>query len=814
MSRAGRFSPLNDRHIGAGTRTASVLFCLFLAHLGCGREAGGPYRAKPGTPVVIISIDTLRSDRLPAYGYDGVQTPAIDVLRSDGLLFQRAYTHVPLTLPAHASLLTGTLPAEHGVRDNLGYSVDAARTPLLQQRLSAAGYATGGAVSAFVLRTATGIAEGFDVYEDDIEVTTSAGIQANQRSGGETLDAIRPWLRENAGGAFFLFFHIFEPHSPYDPPEPFASRFEDAYDGEVASADVIVGDLLDELRSLGVYDDALVILLSDHGEGLGEHGEDEHGLLLYRTTLQVPLIVKLPQSERGGDTVRDPVQLVDVFPTVTSALGLQADEGLPGSSLIEPIDGEAEKRQIYSETFFPRLHCGWSDLASLVVGAHHYIDSPDPELFDLLADPGELDNLVAGKGSLAAELSGMLAAFDRTLVAPGSTDAETQRRLEALGYVGSASISDDRDLPDPKTRVGVMRELRQAYRSLSAGDFEAAERAYQQILEENPGLEDAWEYLARAQRQMGRHERAMATLATALEQNPESPRLQMGAATQFFEMGRLDKAAAHAELAVNHDAAAAHELMARIALARGDLESAEDEARLAMSLEDRRAGPRLVLTDVLFAGGRPIEAIEVLETAYDEGIHDETLRTKLAFVYMAAGEIDRATGILSGLEESQQPETLVLFGRIAGLKQQFGEARSWFEKALQADPSNAEAMVNLGVLAAVEGRMDDARRLLEKGVARDPRSFEGWNALGMIKARGGDPDGAVDAWTRALEINPQSTDLLFNLGLAHAEAGRFARAAEYMEAFAEVADGEARERALSLAEQYRKRVRGFGLGIS
>jgi Tfp pilus assembly protein PilF len=288
----------------------------------------------------------------------------------------------------------------------------------------------------------------------------------------------------------------------------------------------------------------------------------------------------------------------------------------------------------------------------------------------------------------------------------------------------------------------------------------------------------------------------------------------MGAATQFFEMGRLDKAAAHAELAVNHDAAAAHELMARIALARGDLESAEDEARLAMSLEDRRAGPRLVLTDVLFAGGRPIEAIEVLETAYDEGIHDETLRTKLAFVYMAAGEIDRATGILSGLEESQQPETLVLFGRIAGLKQQFGEARSWFEKALQADPSNAEAMVNLGVLAAVEGRMDDARRLLEKGVARDPRSFEGWNALGMIKARGGDPDGAVDAWTRALEINPQSTDLLFNLGLAHAEAGRFARAAEYMEAFAEVADGEARERALSLAEQYRKRVRGFGLGIS
>jgi tetratricopeptide (TPR) repeat protein len=797
----------------AKTWSAWSLVCVVLAGFGCGRHAEAPFRIEPETPIVIISIDTLRSDRLPAYGHGGVETPAIDRFRSHGILFERAYTHVPLTLPAHASLLTGTLPADHGVRDNLGYTVDAGRAMLLQQRLSEAGYATGAAVSAFVLRRATGIAEGFDVFQDEIEVTTSMGLQGIQRSGDQTLESIRPWLRSAAARPFFLFFHIFEPHSPYDPPEPFASRYDDAYDGEVAAADAIVGDLLEELRSLGVYDRAMVFLLSDHGEGLGEHGEDEHGLLLYRTTLQVPLMVKLPNSERAGDTVARPVQLIDVYPTITSALRITGDEGLPGSSLIDAGDTDVGDRRIYSETFFPRLHCGWSDLASLIVGSNHYIDSPDPELFDLDSDPGELENLVTDRATLVEEFTETLAGFDRTLVAPGATDAETRRRLEALGYLGGASVSDDEDLPDPKTRVHVMRELRLAYRAMSGGDYDSAEMAFLEILEDNQGLEDAWEYLARAQREMGRPDRAVETLARGLEANPGSPRLSMGAATQFFEMGRLDDAAAHADLALTHDPAAAHELLARIALARRDLETAEAEAREAMSIEERRAGPRMVLADVHFAAGRPLEALKVLEAAVEEGIRDEAIRIRLAQVYIAAGQIDRAVGVMSGLEESSKPETMVMFGRLAGIGQQWSDARRWFERALQADPSNGEAKINLGVLAAVEGRLAEARHLLEEGLRADPGSFEGWNALGMIRARSGDADGAVDAWTRALEINPQSHDLLFNLGLAHAEAGRFARAAEYMESFAEVSDGEARERALGLAEQYRQRVRGFGLGI-
>jgi tetratricopeptide (TPR) repeat protein len=281
----------------------------------------------------------------------------------------------------------------------------------------------------------------------------------------------------------------------------------------------------------------------------------------------------------------------------------------------------------------------------------------------------------------------------------------------------------------------------------------------------------------------------------------------------LFEVGRLDEAARHAEFALAHDASAAHELLAQIAFKRGDLVAAENEARRALSLESRRPGPRLVLADVLLASGRASENVEVLESAISAGIRDEGLRRILAIIYMSGGGIDQAEAALSGLEESSDPETLVLFGRLAGLRQQWDEARRWLEKALEIHPSNAEAKVNLGVLAAVEGRSSEARRLLEAGVAEDPRSFEGWNALGMVRAGGGDFDGAVAAWNQALELNPEATDLLFNIGLAHAEAGRYGSAADSMESYAETAEGETRERALGLAEQYRQRVRGFSLGI-
>ena len=322
------------------------------------RRAGNAVRP----PVVLISIDTLRSDRLPAYGYEGVETPAIDRLAGDGVLFERAYSHVNVTLPSHASIFTGLLPSDHGVRDNAGYRLDEA-IPTLAAELDRHGYATGGFVSSYVLRSGTGIGRGFEVYDDGVGFETGRQLGQIQRAGADTLAAASEWLPGVADEPFFLFLHLYEPHAPYEPPPPFADRYGNPYDGEVAAADAVVGELIRHLEELGVYEDALVVLLSDHGEGLMDHGEMDHLILIYREVLQVPLIVKLPRGERAGERIAANAQLSDVAPAVYSVLGLEPPAGLAGVDLLgldEELAG-APPRQIVSESVYPRIHFGWSE---------------------------------------------------------------------------------------------------------------------------------------------------------------------------------------------------------------------------------------------------------------------------------------------------------------------------------------------------------------------------------------------------------------------------------------------------------------------
>jgi arylsulfatase A-like enzyme/Tfp pilus assembly protein PilF len=758
----------------------------------------------------LISVDTLRSDRLPAYGYQGVQTPAIDALRGDGILFERAYTHVPLTLPAHVSLLTGALPSTHGVRDNLGYSVDAAKAPLLQQGLKAAGYATGAGVSAFVLRRATGFDVGFEFYDDGIDIgpdPAGPGIQSVQRSGSDTFDAVRPWLRSVADRPFFLFFHIFEPHTPYEPPAEFAAKYESSYDGEVAAADAVVGRLLEELRDLDVYERALIVFLSDHGEGLGDHGESEHGVFLYRSTLQVPLIIKLPRGERAGEMVTEAVQLIDVRPTLVEALGLETGERLEGASLLARDRLELADRPIFAETLYPRLHFGWSDLAALVLGRHHYIDAPQPELYDLLADPDELANLFGSEGELEAELATLLTAYDRQAEAPQPTDPETRRRLEALGYVGEVTVADGAMLPDPKSRVGVLAEIREAHRLFADGDLRSAVTAFQMIVDKEPGIEDAWDYLALARLGLDEPYAAAATYRSALEKVPHSQRLSLRGAVLFYRVGHLEEASVHAKKAVSYDPAAAHTLLAQIAFDRGDLDVAEAEARAALSVPgNRRPDARLIMADILIARGQPRRAADLLSQALEEGIDDEPMISKLAMTYLRIGQPDMAAEILTGFEDSDDPGILLATGKVAMTRQRWAEARAWVERALAVAPNDPAVKLNLGLIAMAEGSLGEAATLLEEAVAGNPSSFDGWNALGSVHAQRGDPGLAIVAWERAHEIDPRVLDVVFNLGVACAQAGRSSRAIAFLEEYVARAEpGPRSEHARTMLRQLQAR---------
>ena len=376
------------------------------------------------------------------------------------------------------------------MRDNAGYRLNEA-IPTLAGELSRHGYATGGFVSSYVLRDWTGIGRGFDVYDDGVRFETGRQLGELQRPGAETLAAAIDWLGGVADAPFFLFLHLYEPHAPYQPPPPFAGLYEDAYDGEVAAADAVVGQLIERLEELGRYNDAMVILLSDHGEGLMDHDEMDHLILIYREVLQVPLIVKPPGRERAGERVTLGAQLSDVAPTVYSLAGLAPPDRLAGVDLLGPEmqPSGAGPRRIVSESVYPRIHFGWSDLASIVEGDLHFIESPEPELFRLSEDPGERSNVIQEERAAARRLRAALAEIDRTLTSPAEEDPETQQRLKSLGYLsGGTRAGADGDLADPKSRIGIVVDLDRASRSIAAGKLAEAESMLRAVLASEPQL--------------------------------------------------------------------------------------------------------------------------------------------------------------------------------------------------------------------------------------------------------------------------------------------------------------------------------------
>ncbi len=726
--------------VPAGLALAGLLAAALLAApwVGCGgrRGAEGPF---PKAPIVLISIDTLRSDHLPAYGYRRVETPAIDRLRRDAVLFERAYSHVPLTLPSHCSILSGRLPGEHGVRDNVGYLFDAVKQRSLPVVLKGAGYATGGAVSAVVLRGATGVSGGFDFWDSQVQLQLAAGLAQSRRPGQETARLAIDWLRRVSGQPFFLFLHLYEPHSPYDPPEPFASRYKDSpYDGTIAAADAVVGEVVSELERLGIYDRAIVVLLSDHGEGLGEHGEKEHGLLLYRTTLQVPLLLKLPGSRLAGTSVAAPAQLVDVYPTLLSLVGIEPPAGRPGRSLLalRSGGGAAGERELYAETWYPRLHFGWSELSSLIRGRFHYIHGPDPELYDLAADPGELRDVRQVERRAFADLRGRIRGHQQQLVAPAAVDPETARQLAALGYGGTVALpaaGAGAPAVDPKTRIATLADLNAAMGLYFRRQFAQAVPAFQRALAANPQLVDAWEHLAESLEAMGRLDEALAAFQQAMKMSGGAPHIAVSTGSLLLRLGRLDEAQAHAELAKKVSPAAADGLLAEVALARHQPVVAEQAARRAVAAEGDTVAPHLTLAQVLAAEGKLEEAL---------------------------GETDRALAELGKRSGGQSfPRLWSVRGDVLARLGRNAEAEQAFQREVASFPDDLRNFSSLAALYASEGRTDAAVAVLRQmvdGNAGSPAAFaEAVRTLRVL----GDEQGAADLLRFALGQHPGSAEL-------------------------------------------------------
>ena len=720
--------------------------------------ADAVFPPRPGAPVVLISIDTLRSDRLPAYGYEGVETPALDAFARDALLFERAYAHYPLTLPSHVALLTGQLPPATGVRDNAGYRLADAHATYLPRLLRAAGYATGAAVSSFVLRGSTGLAQGFDHYED--AVTGGAGGHLGpERDGRRTLEAALRWLDQAAAARpFFLFLHLYEPHLPYRPPEPFRTRYGDTYEGEIAAADQVVGELIAALEERGLYDGALIVLLSDHGEGLMDHQEEGHGVFVYREAIQVPLLLKLPGSPRPelrGARVAAPVQLADVVPTVLEALGRPLPAGLGGTSLLRVAAGETAARSIYAETMYPRIHYGWSELTSLIEGRYHFIAAPEPELYDLEADPAEKRNVLAAERRVAAAMRDRLAALTRPLELPAEEDEATREQLAALGYLAGPGASSPASLPDPKAALArSSAKLETAFDLFQQDDFAAAIPALEALLAENPRMTDAWRFLGMSLQEAGRPEDALPALERALELSRGSPQVAAQIGLVLVDLGRPEEARRHAELAREREPVLAAELAIAIALAAGRLDE-------ALALADVRFGPDAVSRKTrrrlgleLAHAGRHREAIALLSALVEES-PDPAAGTGLAHALLAAGRV--------------------------------AEAEPLVDQVLAAAPGNAQALEQRGLIALSAGRPAAAEEALRRSLAANDRQANAWNLLGVARLQQGDAAGALASWQRAVELDPRHWDSLYNLGLTAARSGRLDTARQALRRYVDTA---------------------------
>jgi arylsulfatase A-like enzyme/predicted Zn-dependent protease len=719
-------------------RAARLLLpLLLLASCRRGTEGGGEVGTFPKAPVILISIDTLRSDHLPAYGYQQVETPAIDAFRRDAVLFERAYSHTPLTLPSHVSMLTGRLPTEHGVRDNVGYSYDGGRFPNLPAVLHAAGYATGAAVSAYVLRPETGMSHGFDVYDAGIPVHFTDSLGLSQRPGGQTADAALRWVKTVRDRPFFLFLHLYEPHTPYAPLEPFASRYAGRpYDGEIATADSIVGRVLAGLKEQGIYDRAVILLLSDHGEGLGDHGEQEHGIFLYREALQVPMILKLPAGRRGGSRVAAPAQIVDVFPTLLSLVGVavprEAAGAFPGRPLLGPPP--AAPRDVYAETFYPRLHFGWSELTSLIRDRFHYIQAPSPELYDLAADPGEKRNALAAERRAYAAMRQSLQGLGRPLQAPAAVDPETARKLAALGYAsGAASTAKGEALPDPKSRIGTLRDFDLAMGLFGRGRYAEAVPAFRRLVAASPKMADAWENLALSLEKLGRKDEALDAYEHAMDASGGASFVAVATGSLLLQMGRLDEAGAHAELGLKGSPGMANCLLAQIALARDRPAEAEKAARAALASPGSRITPLMTLAQVLQKQGRLAEALGFADQAAAEVARTGAAGQSYAGLHWVRGDL------------------LARLGRD-------GEAEREFLQEIHDFPHDTRAYASLALLYASANRGEEAIATLRRMVDGDGSPAAYAEAVKTLRILG-DSQGAAALLRHALAVHPESREL-------------------------------------------------------
>ncbi len=657
-----------------------------LLAVSCNRGSVRSARAEK-LNLVLVTLDTVRADRLGAYGYAAAETPALDRLAREGMRFDQAICAAPLTLPSHATILSGLTPPHHGLRNN-GAGQFPQNRETLATRLSSDGYRTGAFVGSFVLDRRFGLARGFDVYDDEIERDPNApGTLEAERPGSVVVDRALDWLEkaEREGDRpFFAWVHLYDAHAPYTPPEPFRGRHLQAlYDGEIAFVDAQVGRLLDFLERHSLAKNTVVAVVADHGESLGEHGELTHGLLLYEPTLRVPFIVRAPGLLAAGRRVKSPVGVVDLAPTLAGLLGRDFGESnvFPVAAAVDGRDlsailrsgKDAPERDLYSETEYPRSF-GWSGLHALRRGRLKYVAAPHAELYDLSKDPGETANLLERDGrrsDLEARLKQQRQGSIAPTAAAGRTD-ETVAKLASLGYIGGnpatgATSEGPKPLKDPKDMVRFFRQFEEANWALHEGRLDAASKILEPLILADPQNSVFRGLLAQAYRRKGDLRRAIGLYRQAVAAAPEDTDARYNLAVTLQEAGQAAEARRAIREAIRRD-------------------PSRPEAHNALGI-------------ALSAEGKPLEALAEFDRAAELDARDARAQNNRGNVLRQLGRMDEAEQTYRRAIQlaPRYPDPLNGLGTLEVARQRPAAALPYFERALELAPQYHEVRLNLGI---------------------------------------------------------------------------------------------------------------------
>lgn len=649
--------------------------------------------------MVLITLDTVRADHLACYGYGQIQTPSIDVFAAEGIRFNHGYAQVPLTLPSHTVILTGTYPMFNGVRDLTSTGL-VPTVPTLAEILHRNGYRTAAFTSSFVLNSMWGLNRGFEFYDDATDSVPGARSPTLlERRGDHTMDRVLAWLDSHSRQPFFLWVHLYDPHSPYRPPEPYRSRYADhLYDGEIAFDDVQVGRLLANLRQLGLYDGALIVVAGDHGESLGEHNEAEHGFFIYNATLRVPLMLKVPGSSSHG-VVNDPVGLVDIAPTIAEACGISPEsrQTFQGHSLLGLMShGENDPSPaVYAESYYPRNSFGWHELRALITPQFKYIDAPRPELYDVENDPGELHNLAPARSSLAVALREKLDsvagrfANSRSAESSPRLDSETLERLRSLGYLGYQAPLADKDSrlvrADPKDKIGVVNQLLRADNLTSVNRFAEAEDVFKAVERLEPDL-----YIVAFERgenllNWGKAQAAVGELHRALALNPSFDQAWVALGRTAFGLDQNKEAA--------------------------------DALQVGLRLNPHNYLARRMLARVYWRLNQPAEAESELAQVVREEPNFGEARAEHGIALIKLKEYRRAIPELRAASDLGYRDAIVYYYSGIAFGETGDDARAIeaYQEAVELDPRYAAAFMNLALQYRKSHDMSKARENYRKG---------------------------------------------------------------------------------------------------